>query len=145
MQEGTYDIQVTVKDSFSVPIGESASASYTAKSRIVGTSAVISPMSNPPGQHCTARPSTAGSSMYVQFEASSGTNPSWQDTAPLPIVRGESTNFIVAGMLPDTTYLMRDVLNDGTTSAPLPFTTGSLPTNLGFPTITEPQPPTPSS
>ena len=47
MQEGTYNIQVTVKDSFSASTGESATASYTAKSRVVGTSAVISPTSNP--------------------------------------------------------------------------------------------------
>ena len=39
-------------------------------------------------------------------------------------------------MLPNTTYLMRDVLNDGTASAPLTFTTGSLPTNLTFPIFT---------
>ena len=58
---------------------------------------------------------------------------------------GESTNFIVAGMLPNTTYLMRDVLNDGTVSAPLAFTTGSLPTNLTFPTFTVPQAPAPGT
>ena len=82
--------------------------------------------------------------MYVQF-SQLGPSLSWQDTAPLPIVPGESTNFIVAGMLPDTTYLMRHVLNDGTASAPLAFTTGSLPTSLTFPTITEPQQATPAS
>ena len=78
--------------------------------------------------------------MYVQF-AQMGPTLSWQSTAPLPIVPGESTNFIVAGMLPNTTYLMRHVLDDGTVSAPLTFTTGSLPTNLVFPTFTVLQPP----
>ncbi len=78
--------------------------------------------------------------MYVQF-AQQGPNPSWQNTAPLPIVPGESTNFIVAGMLPDTTYLMRDVLDDGTVSAPLTFTTGNLPAYLHFPSFTVVQPP----
>ena len=76
--------------------------------------------------------------MYVQF-AEQGSALSWNSTAPLPIVPGESTNFIVAGMLPDTTYLMRHVLNDGTTSAPLTFTTGSLPTTVKFPTFSVPQ------
>ena len=47
MQEGTYEIQVTVKDSFSTTTGESTTASYTAQTRVVGTSAVISPTSNP--------------------------------------------------------------------------------------------------
>jgi hypothetical protein len=78
--------------------------------------------------------------MYVQF-ARQGPTPSWQNTSPLPIVPGESTNFIVAGMLPDTTYLMRHVLDDGTVSAPLTFTTGGLPANLHFPTFTVVQPP----
>ena len=75
MQEGTYDIQVTVKDSFSASTGESASASYTAKSRVVGTSAVISPTSNPLVALYSAPPS-AGSSMYVQF------SPAW----PQPVL-----------------------------------------------------------
>ena len=78
--------------------------------------------------------------MYVQF-AKQGPTLSWQNTSPLPIVPGESTNFIVAGMLPNTTYLMRHVLDDGTVSAPLAFTTGSLPANLKFPTFTVVQPP----
>ena len=47
MQEGTYDIQVIVKDSFTATTGESATTSYTAESRVNGTTAVISPMSNP--------------------------------------------------------------------------------------------------
>ena len=66
MQQGSYDIQVIVKDSFSASTGESATASYTAKSRVVGTSAVISPMSNPLVALYSAPPSP-GSSMYVQF------------------------------------------------------------------------------
>ncbi len=143
MQEGTYDIHVIVKDSFSATTGESADATYTAESRIVGTGAVISPTSNPLVALYSAPPSP-GSSMYVQF-AQVGPNPTWQDTAPLPIVPGESTNFLVAGMLPNTTYLMRDVSSDGTTSAPLTFTTGSLPTDVTFPTFTEQQAPPPGS
>src|SRR5690242_20808328 len=47
MLEGTYDIQVIVKDSFSASTGESAAATYTAQSRVTGTGAVVSPMSNP--------------------------------------------------------------------------------------------------
>ncbi len=82
--------------------------------------------------------------MYVQFSPL-GPNPSWTSTSPLPIVPGESTNFLVAGLLPNTTYLMRHVLNDGTASAPLAYTTGSLPSNLTFPTFTEPQEPAPGT
>ena len=104
-----------------------------------GEHAVVSPMANPLVALYSAPPSP-GASMYVQF-AQQGPTLSWQNTSPLPIVPGESTNFIVAGMLPNTTYLMRHVLDDGTVSAPLAFTTGSLPANLHFPTFTVVQPP----
>ena len=82
--------------------------------------------------------------MYVQF-SQLGPNLSWTSTAQLPIVSGESTNFLVAGMLPNTTYLMRHVLNDGTASVPLAFTTGTLPTNLTFPNFTVLQQPAPGT
>jgi arylsulfate sulfotransferase len=134
MQQGTYDIQVIVKDSFSASTGESATATYTADTRVDGTSAVVSPTSNPLVALFSAPPSR-GSSMYVQFQQQSSTGGSWTSTSPLSVVPGESTNFLVAGMLPSTTYLMRYVLNDGTISAPLTFTTGALAKNLKFPTF----------
>jgi hypothetical protein len=79
--------------------------------------------------------------MHVEFKPLAS-NQAWSSTAQLPIVPGESTNFLVAGLLPNTTYLMRHVLNDGTTSAPLTFRTGALPANLTFPTFTVQQRPT---
>jgi Arylsulfotransferase (ASST) len=139
IQQGTYDVKVIVKNSFSATATDSEVATYTAESRVNGTSAVITPMSNPLVALYSAPPST-GSSMFVEF-SQVGPTLSWQDTAPLPIVPGKSTNLIVAGMLPNTTYVMRDVLNDGTVSAPLTFTTGSLPTNLKFPTFSVAQAP----
>ncbi len=139
MQEGTYVIQVVVKKGFHAKRHESASATYTAQTRVVGDSAVVSPMANPLVALYSAPPSP-GSSMYVQF-AQQGPSPTWQNTSPQPIVPGESTNFIVAGMNPDTTYLMRHVLDDGTVSAPLTFTTGSLPSDANFPVFTVLQPP----
>ena len=48
-------------------------------------------------------------------------------------------------MLPQTTYLMRYVLDDGAVSTPQTFTTGSLPTDLVFPTFTELQNPAPGT
>jgi arylsulfate sulfotransferase len=143
MQQGTYDIQVVVKSGFSAKKHESASATYTAQTRVVGDSAVVSPMANPLVALFSAPPSP-GASMYVQL-AQQGPALSWQNTSSLPIVPGESTNFIVAGMLPDTTYLMRYVLDDGTVSAPLTFTTGSLPSYLNFPSFTVVQPPAPGT
>jgi arylsulfate sulfotransferase len=143
MQEGTYVIQVVVKKGFGAAKSETATATYTAQTRVVGDSAVVSPMANPLVALFSAPPSP-GASMDVQF-AQQGPTLSWQDTSPLPIVPGESTNFIVAGMQPDTSYLIRYVLDDGTVSTPLAFTTGSLPAYLQFPTVTVVQPPAPGT
>ena len=99
MQQGSYNIQVIVKDSYScrnrrvrdrVLYGEVAGRRNQRGDQ---------PHVQPPGRPVQRAPSP-GSSMYVQF-AQLGPNPSWQDTAPLPIVPGESTNFLVAGMLPE--------------------------------------------
>ncbi len=139
MQEGTYKIRVDVKTGFGGRKGEIASATYQAQTRVLGNNAVVTPMANPLVALYSAPPSP-GASMYVQF-ARQGPTLSWQNTAPLRIVPGESTNFIVAAMLPNTTYLMRHVLDDGTVSAPVAFTTGSLPANLKFPTFNVVQPP----
>jgi arylsulfate sulfotransferase len=143
MQEGSYDVQVSVKDSFSAATGETATASSTAGSRVVGSGAVVSPTSNPLVALYSAPPS-AGSSMHVEFRPLDSDQP-WSPTAELPVVAGKSTNFLVAGMLPRTTYLMRHVLNDGTASAPLAFTTGSLPTKLTFPSFAVQQAPAPGT
>ncbi len=140
LQEGTYHIQVVVKASYGASTADPGSAKYTAQTRIVGNSAVITPMANPLVALYSAPPSS-GATMYVQF-AQQSTSPVWQSTSSQAIVPGESTNFIVAGMLPNTTYLMRHVLADGTTSTPITFTTGSLPAGLTFPTFTEQLPPT---
>src|SRR5207247_2824426 len=68
-----------------------------------------------------------------------------RSTNDLPTMPGKSTNFFVAGMLPNTAYEMRDVFSDGATSPTSLFTTGSLPTTLSFPTFTVQQPPGPGS
>jgi hypothetical protein len=139
MLEGNYVIRVDVKSGFAARKSEFVNATYATQTRVVGKSAVVSPMANPLVALYSAPPSP-GASMYVQF-AKQGKTLSWQNTSPLPIVAGKSTNFIVAGMLPNTTYLMRHVLDNGTVSAPLEFTTGSLPANLLFPDFTVVQPP----
>jgi hypothetical protein len=139
MQEGAYDIEVTVKDGYQASETTSAVAVDAVASRVTGSEAVITPTLNPLVALYSAPPSSAGS-VFVQFSVA-GDSPSWRNTNTLPVVPGKSTNFFVAGMLPGTTYEMRDVFSDGTGSTPLFFTTGSLPTTLTFPTITVQQPP----
>ena len=143
LQEGTYNIQVTVKDSYSDSTGESATRVLYGDVAGRWNQRGDQPDVQPPGRPVQRPP------LRRQFDVRrvrpAGPQPVLDSTAPLPIVPGESTNFIVAGMLPNTTYLMRYVLNDGTTSAPLTFTTGSLPTNVTFPTFTEQQAPAPGT
>src|SRR6266851_3354244 len=143
MQEGTYDILVTVKDGYTATETTTAVMGDAVASRVTGSVAVITPTLNPLVALYSAPPSSAGS-MFVQFSVA-GDSPSWRNTNTLPVVPGKSTNFFVAGMLPNTTYEMRDVLSDGTGSAPLLFTTGAIPSTLTFPTLTVPQPPSPAS
>jgi hypothetical protein len=143
MQEGTYDIEITVKDGYEATETTSTVVTDEVASRVSGSQPVITPTLNPLVALYSVPPSSAGS-VFVQFSVA-GDSPSWRNTNTLPIVPGKSTNFFVAGMLPGTTYEMRNVLSDGTGSAPLLFTTGPLPTTLAFPTFTVQQPPAPGS
>jgi arylsulfate sulfotransferase len=139
MQEGTYDVRVTVKESYQAVQTTSAVMHDGVNSRVTGTDAVVTPTSNPLVALYSAPPSSLGL-VRVEFGVASG-QPSWRSTDERPSVPGKSTNFFVAGMLPSTTYQVRYVLSDGTTSSPLLFTTGSLPSTLDFPTFTVRQPP----
>ncbi len=143
MQEGTYDIEVTVKDGYRATETTTAVMADAVGSRVSGSQPVITPTLNPLVALYSAPPSSAAS-VFVQFSVA-GDSPSWRNTNTLAVVPGKSTNFFVAGMLPNTTYEMRDVLSDGTGSAPQLFTTGALPSTLTFPTFTVQQPPGPGS
>jgi arylsulfate sulfotransferase len=143
MQEGSYTITVTVKDGFAGTDTESAHVSDLVNSRVTGSQAVITPTLNPLVALYSAPPCPAGT-IHVEFSVA-GDHPSWRSTNTLVCETGKSENFLVAGMLPDTSYEMRHVLEDGTASAPLFFTTGSLPATLTFPTFTVQQPPGPGS
>ncbi len=147
MEEGTYDIQVIAKQGFNATGTESADALDAVNSRVTGTAAVITPTANPLVALYSVPPTQPGpgphGTVHVEFAvASSAVLAEHQRSAQRP---GKSTNFFVAGMLPNTTYEMRDVFSDGTASAPQLFTTGSLPSYLSFPTFTVQQPPGPGS
>jgi hypothetical protein len=143
MQEGNYRVQVTVKDGFDAQDTESAVVKDQVDSRVTGDEAVITPTANPLVALYSVPPGPKGT-VHVEFAVASD-HPSWRSTNELPSVRGKSTNFFIAGMLPDTTYEMRDVFSDGTTSAPLLFTTGAIPSTLKLPTFTVRQAPGPGS
>src|SRR5262249_709351 len=89
-------------------------------------------------------PPSSAQSVFVQF-AVAGNHPAWRNTDTRAVVPGKSTNVFIAGMLPNTTYEMRHVFNDGTGSAPLLFTTGAIPPSVVLPSFTVIQPPGPGS
>jgi hypothetical protein len=144
MQEGTYDVRVIVKDGYEATETTTAEVPDEVVSRVTGSQAVISPTPHPLVALYSVPPTREAGTVFVQF-AEAGDKPSWRNTNALAVVPGVSTNVFVAGMLPNTTYQMRHVFSDGTASAPLLFTTGSLPTNLVFPTFTVRQSPGPGS
>ena len=134
MQEGTYDIEVIAKDGYQATETTSAVVADAVGSRVTGSQAVVTPTANPLVAMYSVPPSSAAT-VFVQF-AVAGDHPAWRNTDARAVVPGKSTNFFVAGMLPNTTYQMRHVFSDGTGSAPVLFTTGALPSTLTFPTLT---------
>jgi hypothetical protein len=143
MQEGTYRIRVDVKDGFGDSNPQSATVTDRVDSQVPGDQPVVNRTANPLVALFSAPPGPEGT-VHVEFAAQSATLV-WQSTNELPSEPGKSTNFFVAGMLPSTTYEMRDVFSNGATSAPQLFTTGSVPTNLSFPHFTVQPPPAPGS
>src|SRR5205823_3869447 len=66
MQEGAYDIEVTVKDGYQATGTTSAVMADAVASRVTGSEAVITPTLNPLVALYSAPPSSAGS-VFVQF------------------------------------------------------------------------------
>jgi hypothetical protein len=143
MQEGTYDIKVAVKDGYQADETTSAVVADAVASRLSGSQAAVTPTSNPLVALYSVPPSSAATA-FVQFSLA-GDHPSWRNTDARAIVPGKSTNFFVAGMLPNTTYQMRHVFSDGTGSAPIPFTTGAISASVTIAPFTVRQPPAPGS
>src|SRR5262249_53345926 len=113
IQEGTYEIRVTVKDGYQASETTSAVVADDVASR-VGSQAIVSPTLNPLVALYSVPPSSA-EMVLVQF-ALAGESPAWRNTGVRAIEPGKSTNFFVAGMQPNTTYQMRHVFSDGTGS-----------------------------
>ena len=134
MTEGDHDVRVIVKDGYAATDVTSAVATDDVGSLVTGSQAVVTPTPNPLVALYSVPLSSAGT-VRIQF-ALAGDNPTWRNTDTRAVEPGKSTNVFVAGMLPNTTYQMRHVLGDGTGSAPVPFTTGSVPANLAFPSLT---------
>jgi hypothetical protein len=138
MTEGDYDVRVIVKDGYAATDTTSALATDDIGSRVTGSQAVVTPTANPLVALYSV-PLSSAETVRIQFSVA-GDNPTWRNTDTRVVEPGKSTNVFVAGMLPNTTYQMRHVFSDGTGSAPLTFTTGSIPSTLAFPSFTVAQP-----
>src|SRR5262249_9610115 len=78
MQEGTYDIRVTVKDGYQATETTSAVVADVIASRVTGSQAVVTPTANPLVALYSVPPSSAGT-VFVQF-AAAGDTPAWRNT-----------------------------------------------------------------
>ena len=136
MEEGRYEIKVEVKDGFDAVTATSAVVSYDVNSRVTGDDAVISPTLNPLVALYSAPPCRHGD-IRVRFRPAGGpAHAEWTSTNALPCERGQSRNFVVAGMLANTTYEMVHRGGDDDDATPLLFTTGTPPATLSIPAFT---------
>ena len=144
--EGTYQVQVAIKD-FSSGETTSRTGSYQLTPLVTGSSPVAVPTANPLVALFSAPSCAAGSSMRVMFQPQTRVLPatatSWSKCRP-----PNTMTFEVAGMYPSTAYQMHAQTMTGgkTTNGPLViFTTGALPANIPFPSITAGVPPGPNT
>lgn len=137
MQEGTFYVQVTVAEGYNSTTSSSIVASFTFSSRVGGGRPVVNPTGNPLVALYSAPACSAGV-MRVAFRQVGTLN--LQYTYGEQCRGNQSRNFLVAGMLPNTSYLMVNVVSGTTvvTSTPVLFTTGSIPPSLIFPQVTVP-------
>jgi arylsulfate sulfotransferase len=145
LQEGAYAVMVTVKSSFGAGNPTSAVVSFAIQSLVTGGQSVVTPTLNPLVALYSAPPCD-DESIYVKFRPVSGTNDlPWKTTNSVPCARGQSMNFLVAGMLANTPYEMAHVTGDESVSGSLFFTTGTPSPALNFPSFAVLQAPSPKS
>ena len=136
-QEGSYQVQVSVMSS----TGSSGVAvmPYTITSRVSGSVPVISPTPNPLVALYSLPACTAGRLARVRFKGPGDVY--WQSTNFKACTGSTSLNFYVAGMRPNTTYMLQqDVFNGpfDTVGPILSFTTGAVP-NFFIPPYSQPK------
>ena len=139
MQQGTYDIQVVVKHGYQRLEERVHERDVYGADACRGGQRRGQPHGQPPGRPVQRPPPPAPrctSSSPSRAPPRPGRIPPRCPSSP---ARAPTSSW--PACCPNTTYLMRYVLDDGTVSAPLAFTTGSLPANLNFPTFTVVQPP----
>jgi arylsulfate sulfotransferase len=145
MVEGTYVVTVVVRDITQQPytIYPPVSAQYVLNPWVTSSGgSAVNRTSHPLVALFSAGPCTSGHSIRVRFKENGAQASSTTNAVPCS---QRSANFLVAGMLPSTQYLMRweefatGFLNSGPDQS---FTTGPLPANFPVPPMTVNIPPT---
>jgi arylsulfate sulfotransferase len=144
--EGTYQIQVVIKDFIS---GETVSktANYVIDPLVTGNFPATARTANPLVAVFSAPSCAAGSTMRVVFQEQSHGKPATA-TNYLTCRPPNTMTFEIAGMYPNTTYNLFSQTDTGgiiTNGPTVTFTTGSLPTNIPFPAVTVNVPQGPST
>jgi arylsulfate sulfotransferase len=143
LQEGTYQVQVTARNSSTGETGTAIQTIVATPIANTSTPVALSNTANPLVVLFSALPCNAPESMEVAFK--NATQASSQLT-PIKACNGKSMNFYVAGLLPNTTYSLTGVFLSGGKVAgftkTVTYTTGSIPSNVSLParTILSPAP-----
>ncbi len=142
-QEGDYAIRVRVKEGFDAVRATSMVELTEVTSRVIGDDPVVTPTLNPLVALYSA-PACRHGDIRVRFRPAGGSaHAPWTSTNTLPCVRGQSRNFVVAGMRANTTYEMSHSGNKDQDL--LFFTTGAPPATLSIPSFTVRQAPGPGA
>ena len=134
--EGTYQIQVVVKDFTSLE-SVSTTINFTASPLVTGNAPAAVKTSNPLVALFSAPSCAAGSTMRVHFQDSAQAHPA-VTTNYMTCHPPNTMTFEIAGMYPNTSYNMFSQTNTGgviTHGRTVAFTTGQLPSNIPFPSF----------
>lgn len=139
--EGRYVVQVTAREPppSAAPVATLASFAFEVTSPAAAGEPVISPTANPLVALYSLPPCGTGS-VRVWFNAG-GDPRAGLSTPGAPCAPDRGTNLHLVGMLPSTTYAVQAEVTAGGSTILGPvgsFTTGALPGEVPFPTVTTP-------
>jgi hypothetical protein len=133
LTEGTYQIQVTARDTNYMTATSQTVIQYKISSRITGSNPVVNGTTHPLVALFSAPSCPSGSSMEVVFQAANSSSAPFK-TNFVACNGKTSMNFLIAGMLPNTAYTMYDEVGKtgGTlqSSPMVTWTTGAVPSSL---------------
>ena len=146
MHEGAYHVAVAVKEGFDATQVTSAVVSDAVSSLVTGQDAVVTATLNPLVA-LYSPPACEHGAMHVLFRPAGLSDAEWTATNTLRCQPNQSLNFVVAGMLANTTYEMvhRGGGGGDARRRPLLFTTGAPPGTLSIPAFTVRQAPGPDA